>query len=128
MIRKVDKCQVVLDANDALSQLHKCAFYLKDTNRMYLCLSLDRIIQFQVKILLRFVEIFKICFWDLKATECPKEPNRETLNDGACWTIISTDESRYTWSETIGPPVEPVTPIPFINNIKCVSLFFGFFY
>ena len=47
---------------------------------------------------------------------------RETINDGACWTIISTEESRYTWCETIGPPVEPVTPIPFINNIKCVRV------
>ena len=46
---------------------------MKDTERMYLCLSQDRIIQFQ-------------------ATSCPSEPNKEMINDGASWTIISTGE------------------------------------
>ena len=51
--------------------LSQVAFYMKDTERMYLCLSQDRIIQFQ-------------------ATPCPTTPNKEMINDGASWTIIST--------------------------------------
>jgi hypothetical protein len=39
--------------------------------------------------------IFKLIFFVcIQATPCPKEPNREMLNDGANWTIISTDKVR----------------------------------
>ena len=51
VIRKVDKQMASLDADDPVSQLHKCAFYMKETERMYLCRSKDRIIRFQVSVL-----------------------------------------------------------------------------
>ena len=51
VIRKVDKQMVSLDADDPVAQLHKCAFYMKETERMYLCRSQDRIIRFQVSVL-----------------------------------------------------------------------------
>ncbi|GCB72476.1 hypothetical protein scyTo_0002017 [Scyliorhinus torazame] len=99
IIRKVNKQYAALDVDEPLSQLHKCAFHFKDTDRMYLCLSNENIIQFQ-------------------ATPCPKEANREVLNDGACWTIIGTEAVEYTFSESLAQLHIPVTPIPIISSLE----------
>ncbi|XP_067856339.1 recombining binding protein suppressor of hairless-like protein [Heptranchias perlo] len=99
IIRKVNKQYAVLDVDEPISQLHKCAFHIKDTSRMYLCLSNEKIIQFQ-------------------ATPCSKEANKEVLNDGACWTIIGTEAVEYTFSQSLTQLHIPVTPIPIISSLE----------
>lgn len=114
----MDKTTVLLDADDPVSQLHKCAFYLKDTDRMYLCLSQDKIVQ-------------------LPSTPCDENPFREKINDAAAWTIISTDKAEYRWFEpshlpskyktkdgqikSITPPnscLIPITPVPVVRDMR----------
>jgi len=53
----------------------------------------------------------------IQASPCPKDPSKETLNDGANWTIISTDKVEYQFFEGMGPVQTPVTPVPVVNSL-----------
>lgn len=69
------------------------------------------------------------CFYDvasllfsLQAPACSKEANKEIINDGASWTIISTDKAEYTFYEGMGPVPTPVTPVPTVESLQVHKL------
>ncbi|XP_057194360.1 recombining binding protein suppressor of hairless-like protein [Triplophysa rosa] len=99
IIRKVNKQHACLDVDEHASQLHKCAFQFRDSSHMYLCLSNEKIIQFQ-------------------ASPCPKERNKVLLNDGSCWTIIGTEVVEYTFSESLTSHPTTISPLPIINGLE----------
>ncbi|XP_015685157.1 recombining binding protein suppressor of hairless-like protein, partial [Protobothrops mucrosquamatus] len=99
IIRKVTKQSVMLDVDEPVSQLHKCAFQFHGSDRMYLCLSTEKVIQYQ-------------------ASPCPKEINRELLNDSSCWTIIGTEAVEYSFSLNPTSIKNPVGPVPLITTLE----------
>ena len=53
----------------------------------------------------------------LQATPCPTDPNKEMINDGACWTVISTDEAKYRFCDSLTSVNKPVAPVPVVDLI-----------
>ena len=53
----------------------------------------------------------------LQASQCLYDPKNETINDGAAWTIISTDKAEYTFYEGMGPVKCPSSPVPVVHSL-----------
>nr|XP_023405636.1 recombining binding protein suppressor of hairless-like protein [Loxodonta africana] len=103
IVRKVAKQCALLDVDEPISQLHKCAFQFPGGPSggagTYLCLATEKVVQFQ-------------------ASPCPKEANRELLNDSSCWTIIGTESVEFSFSTSLACTREPVTPVPLISTLE----------
>ncbi|KAG7494772.1 recombining binding suppressor of hairless isoform X1 [Solea senegalensis] len=99
VIRKVNKQHAILDVDEPVSQLHKCALQFKDNRHAYLCLSNDNIVQYQ-------------------APSSAKDPSRVVLNDGACWTIIGVEMVEFTFNEGLACIQTPVSPFPVISGLE----------
>lgn len=99
VIRKVNKQHAILDVDEPVSQLHKCAFQFRDNPHAYLCLSNDTIIQHQ-------------------APSSVRDPSRVILNDGSCWTIIGVEAVEFTFNQGLACIQTPVSPFPVITRLE----------
>ncbi|KAM6980511.1 recombining binding protein suppressor of hairless-like protein [Aplochiton taeniatus] len=103
VIRKANKQHAILDVDEPVSQLHKCAFQFKDEPHTYLCLSNDHIVKYQAP---------------LVAASMLKEQSKETLNDGSCWTIIGVETVEYTFNQDLACTQTLVSPVPVITGLE----------
>uniref|UniRef100_A0A3B5M4Z9 Recombination signal binding protein for immunoglobulin kappa J region-like n=1 Tax=Xiphophorus couchianus TaxID=32473 RepID=A0A3B5M4Z9_9TELE len=99
VIRKVNKQHAILDVDEPVSQLHKCAFHFRDNPNAYLCLLNDTIIQYQ-------------------APSSIRDSSRVVLNDGSCWTIIGVEVVQFTFNQGLTCIQTPVSPFPVINGLE----------
>ncbi|KAM6927972.1 recombining binding protein suppressor of hairless-like protein [Xenentodon cancila] len=99
VIQKVNKQHAILDVDEPVSQLHKCAFQFRESPSTYLCLSNDAIIQYP-------------------APASVKDPSRVVLNDGSCWTIIGVEAVEFTFNQGLACIQTPVSPFPIITGLE----------
>ncbi|KAM9758393.1 recombining binding protein suppressor of hairless-like protein isoform 2-T4 [Menidia menidia] len=99
VIRKVNKQHAILDVDEPVSQLHKCAFQFRDDSNAYLCLSNDAIVQHQ-------------------APPSARDPSRVVLNDGSCWTIIGVEQVEFTFNQGLACIQTPISPFPVITGLE----------
>uniref|UniRef100_A0A8C6SJU0 Recombination signal binding protein for immunoglobulin kappa J region-like n=1 Tax=Neogobius melanostomus TaxID=47308 RepID=A0A8C6SJU0_9GOBI len=97
VIRKVNKQHAILDVDEPVSQLHKCAFQFRDSPHCYLCLINDNIIQYQC---------------------AARDPSRAVLNDGSCWTIIGVESVEFSFNQGLASVQSAVSPFPAVSALE----------
>ncbi|XP_054639567.1 recombining binding protein suppressor of hairless-like protein isoform X2 [Dunckerocampus dactyliophorus] len=98
VIRKVNKQHAILEVDEPVSQLHKCALEFRDTPHAYLCLSNDAIVVHQ-------------------AASSVRDPGRVVLNDGSCWTVIGVEVVDYTFNQEAVCVQTPISPFPVVSSL-----------
>uniref|UniRef100_A0A3P9D2Z8 Recombination signal binding protein for immunoglobulin kappa J region like n=1 Tax=Maylandia zebra TaxID=106582 RepID=A0A3P9D2Z8_9CICH len=93
VIRKVNKQHAILDVDEPVSQLHKCAFQFRDNPHAYLCLTND-------------------------APFSVRDPSKVVLNDGSCWTIIGVEVVEFTFNQGLACITTPVSPFPVVTGLE----------
>lgn len=128
IIRKVNKQLAILDVDEPVSQLHKCALQFKDDLHSYLCLSGDTIVRYQVRDPTNSsCSSTSTSFITHVSSPLPQAPpgmkdsSREVLNDGSCWTIIGVEAVEFTFNQGPACIQTPVTPFPVITSLEVSS-------
>lgn len=97
VVRKVEKSSAVLHSDEPVSQLHKVAFQIKDSDHMYLSLVND-----------------SVSMQRAIATN----GSAATISDAAAWTIVGTERVQYSFFEAHAMSAKPATPVPIVDFIK----------
>ncbi|KAG7236878.1 hypothetical protein INR49_000182 [Caranx melampygus] len=138
VIRKVNKQYAILDVDEPVSQLHKCAFQFRDIPHAYcvspmttssstrsgcLTLTLSSSPFLLVLRLFHLPSLTTSCLSSnisstLKASCSIRDPSRVILNDGSCWTIIGVETVEFTFNQGVACIQTPVTPFPVITGLE----------
>lgn len=103
VMRRVEKNLALRNANDPVSQMHKCCFQFKvpsnspyQQQSFYMGLNQEAITQVQAS---------------------PKDVDHDQITEGACWTIVSVENVAYNFNDDFAPQRVPVNPVPVVENM-----------
>jgi len=98
VIRKVEKTEAIYDCDEPISQLHKVALFVKDSDRSYLATVNDNVTM-------------------EKGVPSSANSLDDTLSDAAAWTIVGTDRIKYGFFDH-AVPQKVITPVPVVEYVK----------
>nr|XP_025039781.1 recombining binding protein suppressor of hairless-like protein [Pelodiscus sinensis] len=112
IIRKVTKQYAMLDVDEPISQLHKCAFQFQGSERMYLCLSTEKVIQFQV------IQSSSSRGGSVKWETAQMLVKQTPFSSSSSFLRLGTETVEYTFSDSLACIQHPVSPVPLITVLE----------